>query len=75
MITLPPTIYVGRIARFGATPVPGRFGMAMAGQGLLAAPQPRSPANNYFVTRAAGSTSKTRVSCALILVPRLIITL
>ncbi|KAL5522607.1 hypothetical protein ACEPAG_8624 [Sanghuangporus baumii] len=29
-------------ARFGATPVPGKIGMAMAGQGLHAQPPPRS---------------------------------
>ncbi|KAF5310869.1 hypothetical protein D9619_007686 [Psilocybe cf. subviscida] len=35
-------------ARFGATPVPGKIGMAMAGQGLNAAPPPRPPSHNYF---------------------------
>ena len=35
-------------ARFGATPVPGKIGMAMAGQGLHAAPPPRPPSHNYF---------------------------
>ena len=39
-------------SRFGATPVPGKIGMAMAGQGLHAAPPPRPPHHNYF---AAGS--------------------
>ena len=29
-------------ARFGATPVPGKIGMALAGQGLHAQPPPRS---------------------------------
>lgn len=37
-------------ARFGATPVPGKIGMAMAGQGLNAAPPPRPPSHNYFGT-------------------------
>ncbi len=35
-------------ARFGATPVPGKIGMAMAGQGLHAAPPPRPPSHNYL---------------------------
>ena len=35
-------------ARFGATPVPGKIGMAMAGQGLHAAPPPRPPSHNHF---------------------------
>jgi RNA recognition motif-containing protein len=39
-------------ARFGATPVPGKIGMAMAGQGLNAAPPPRPPSHNYFGTHA-----------------------
>ncbi|KAJ8693466.1 g-strand binding protein [Pleurotus ostreatus] len=37
-------------ARFGATPVPGKIGMAMAGQGLHAAPPPRPASHNYFGT-------------------------
>lgn len=37
-------------ARFGATPVPGKIGMAMAGQGLHAVPPPRPPSHNYFGT-------------------------
>ncbi|KAJ7334669.1 hypothetical protein DFH08DRAFT_784708 [Mycena albidolilacea] len=39
-------------ARFGATPVPGKIGAAMAGQGLNAAPPPRPPSHNYFGTQA-----------------------
>ncbi|KDR79811.1 hypothetical protein GALMADRAFT_241900 [Galerina marginata CBS 339.88] len=39
-------------ARFGATPVPGKIGMAMAGQGLNAAPPPRPPSHNYFGTQS-----------------------
>jgi len=35
-------------ARFGATPVPGKIGMAMAGQGLNAGPPPRPPSHNFF---------------------------
>ncbi|KAF9009893.1 hypothetical protein BDQ17DRAFT_1347091 [Cyathus striatus] len=35
-------------ARFGATPVPGKIGMAMAGQGLHAAPPPRPPSHNFL---------------------------
>ncbi|TFK48928.1 RNA-binding domain-containing protein [Heliocybe sulcata] len=35
-------------SRFGATPVPGKIGMAMAGQGLNAAPPPRPPHHNHF---------------------------
>ncbi|KAI0331769.1 RNA-binding domain-containing protein [Cubamyces sp. BRFM 1775] len=35
-------------SRFGATPVPGKIGMAMAGQGLNAAPPPRPASHNYF---------------------------
>ncbi|KAJ3574257.1 hypothetical protein NP233_g1895 [Leucocoprinus birnbaumii] len=35
-------------ARFGATPVPGKIGMAMAGQGLNAAPPPRPASHNFF---------------------------
>ncbi|KZT07037.1 RNA-binding domain-containing protein, partial [Laetiporus sulphureus 93-53] len=35
-------------SRFGATPVPGKIGMAMAGQGLHAAPPPRPPSHNLF---------------------------
>jgi len=34
-------------SRFGATPVPGKIGMAMAGQGLHAQPPPRPPHHNY----------------------------
>ncbi|KAJ7725951.1 hypothetical protein B0H16DRAFT_1593459 [Mycena metata] len=39
-------------ARFGATPVPGKIGMAMAGQGLNAAPPPRPASHNYFGAQA-----------------------
>ncbi|EIW78302.1 RNA-binding domain-containing protein [Coniophora puteana RWD-64-598 SS2] len=39
-------------SRFGATPVPGKIGMAMAGQGLNATPPPRPPHHNYFGTSA-----------------------
>lgn len=35
-------------SRFGATPVPGKIGMAMAGAGLHAAPPPRPPFHNGF---------------------------
>jgi RNA recognition motif-containing protein len=35
-------------SRFGATPVPGKIGMAMAGQGLNAAPPPRPAYHNTF---------------------------
>ncbi|KAI9062104.1 RNA-binding domain-containing protein [Trametes sanguinea] len=35
-------------SRFGATPVPGKIGMAMAGQGLTGAPPPRPASHNYF---------------------------
>ena len=35
-------------SRFGATPVPGKIGMAMAGQGLHAAPPPRPASHNFF---------------------------
>ncbi|KAI0782047.1 RNA-binding domain-containing protein [Abortiporus biennis] len=35
-------------SRFGATPVPGKIGMAMAGQGLHAGPPPRPASHNYF---------------------------
>ncbi|KAL0959773.1 hypothetical protein HGRIS_011463 [Hohenbuehelia grisea] len=35
-------------ARFGATPVPGKIGMAMAGQGLNAGPPPRPASHNFF---------------------------
>ncbi|XP_006463517.1 hypothetical protein AGABI2DRAFT_120330 [Agaricus bisporus var. bisporus H97] len=35
-------------ARFGATPVPGKIGMAMAGQGLHAQPPPRPASHNFF---------------------------
>lgn len=35
-------------SRFGATPVPGKIGMAMAGQGLSAGPPPRPPSHNFF---------------------------
>ncbi|KAL1673693.1 RNA-binding domain-containing protein [Schizophyllum commune] len=38
-------------SRFGATPVPGKMGMAMAGQGMNAGPPPRPSAHN----QAAGS--------------------
>ncbi|EGO03936.1 hypothetical protein SERLA73DRAFT_84149 [Serpula lacrymans var. lacrymans S7.3] len=39
-------------SRFGATPVPGKIGMAMAGQGLHAAPPPRPPHHNFFGTHS-----------------------
>ncbi|KAH7909155.1 hypothetical protein BJ138DRAFT_1155965 [Hygrophoropsis aurantiaca] len=39
-------------SRFGATPVPGKIGMAMAGQGLHAQPPPRPAHHNYFGTQA-----------------------
>ncbi|KAJ6521198.1 hypothetical protein DFH09DRAFT_1287258 [Mycena vulgaris] len=39
-------------ARFDATPVPGKIGMAMAGQGLNTAPPPRPASLNYFGTQA-----------------------
>ena len=35
-------------ARFGASPVPGKIGMAMAGHGLHAQPPPRPPSHNVF---------------------------
>lgn len=35
-------------ARFGATPVPGKIGMAMAGQGFNAQPPPRPPHHNAW---------------------------
>jgi RNA recognition motif-containing protein len=35
-------------SRFGATPVPGKIGMAMAGQGLTAGPPPRPAYHNTF---------------------------
>jgi hypothetical protein len=39
-------------SRFGATPVPGKIGMAMAGQGLHAHPPPRPPSHNFFGAHA-----------------------
>ncbi|RDX51727.1 RNA-binding domain-containing protein [Polyporus arcularius HHB13444] len=42
-------------SRFGATPVPGKIGMAMAGQGLHAAPPPRPPSHNYFNANNPGN--------------------
>ncbi|KAJ6546709.1 putative PEP8-vacuolar protein sorting/targeting protein [Mycena vulgaris] len=39
-------------ARFGATPVPGKIGMAMAGQGLDAALPPCPASHNYLGTQA-----------------------
>jgi hypothetical protein len=35
-------------SRFGATPVPGKIGMAMAGKGLHAQPPPRPPHHEHF---------------------------
>ena len=35
-------------SRFGATPVPGKIGMAMAGQGLTVGPPPRPTYHNSF---------------------------
>ncbi|KAJ7635044.1 RNA-binding domain-containing protein [Roridomyces roridus] len=35
-------------SRFGASPVPGKIGAAMVGQGLHAAPPPRPPSHNHF---------------------------
>ena len=35
-------------SRFGATPVPGKIGMAMVGQGLTVGPLPRPAYNNSF---------------------------
>jgi hypothetical protein len=35
-------------SRFGATPVPGKIGVAMAGQGLTAGPPPRPAYHNSF---------------------------
>ncbi|KAH8113822.1 hypothetical protein DFH11DRAFT_1509965 [Phellopilus nigrolimitatus] len=35
-------------ARFGASPVPGKIGMAMAGQGFNAQPPPRPASHNVF---------------------------
>ena len=35
-------------ARFGVTPVPGKIGMAMAGQGLHSAPPPRPFGGHAF---------------------------
>lgn len=40
-------------SRFGATPVPGKIGMAMAGQGLHAAPPPRPASHNFFGQQGA----------------------
>ncbi|TBU60208.1 RNA-binding domain-containing protein [Dichomitus squalens] len=42
-------------SRFGATPVPGKIGMAMAGQGLNAVPPPRPPSHNYFTHSNPGN--------------------
>ncbi|RXW23947.1 hypothetical protein EST38_g1928 [Candolleomyces aberdarensis] len=39
-------------ARFGATPVPGKIGMAMAGQGLNSAPPPRPFGGHAFPNAA-----------------------
>ncbi|KAI0063939.1 RNA-binding domain-containing protein [Artomyces pyxidatus] len=41
-------------SRFGATPVPGKIGMAMAGQGLHAGPPPRPAYHNAFGASSAG---------------------
>ncbi|TFY75194.1 hypothetical protein EWM64_g8817 [Hericium alpestre] len=41
-------------SRFGATPVPGKIGMAMAGQGLHAAPPPRPAYHNSFGSASGG---------------------
>jgi hypothetical protein len=35
-------------SRFGATPVPGKIGMAMAGQGFTAGPPPHPAYHNSF---------------------------
>ncbi|KAK1226204.1 g-strand binding protein [Marasmius sp. AFHP31] len=39
-------------SRFGATPVPGKMGMAMAGQGFNAQPPPRPPSHNLYGNHA-----------------------
>ncbi|KAH8830971.1 hypothetical protein DL96DRAFT_1595036 [Flagelloscypha sp. PMI_526] len=41
-------------SRFGATPVPGKMGLAMAGQGLSAGPPPRPAHHNHFNGGAEG---------------------
>jgi len=44
-------------ARFGATPVPGKIGMAMAGQGFNAQPPPRPPHHNAWGGGAGGAAA------------------
>jgi hypothetical protein len=42
-------------SRFGATPVPGKIGMAMAGRGLHAGPPPRPASHNAFGANNPGN--------------------
>ncbi|KAF5392555.1 hypothetical protein D9757_002170 [Collybiopsis confluens] len=42
-------------SRFGATPVPGKIGMAMAGQGFNAPPPPRPASHNHFGSTNPGN--------------------
>ncbi|KAJ6535809.1 hypothetical protein DFH09DRAFT_1369547, partial [Mycena vulgaris] len=51
-----------RPKRASATPVPGKIGMAMAGQGLNAAPPPRPASHNYFKTQANPGNPDARPS-------------
>lgn len=43
-------------ARFGATPVPGKIGAAMAGQGYTTQPPPRPPSHNVYGGGGSGGS-------------------
>jgi len=53
-------------SRFGATPVPGKIGMAMAGQGLTAGPPPRPAYHNSFGSNPGNQLYVGNVRIAII---------
>ena len=56
-------------SRFGATPVPGKIGMAMAGQGLTVGPPPRPAYHNSFGQNPGNQLYVGNVSISVILSP------
>ena len=57
-------------SRFGATPVPGKIGMAMAGQGLTVGPPPRPAYHNSFGSNPGNQLYVGNVSISVSLSPR-----
>ena len=57
-------------SRFGATPVPGKIGIAMAGQGLTVGPPPRPAYHNSFGLNPGNQLYVGNASILVTLLPR-----